>query len=120
MSWIDFGLGILLAVGLLYVFYLIDRAFVYRKQKLGFWSHLTTTAFFPKRMVAYLLVWLVGLIVIHMLKASMTPDSLTFNLANSIIQLSLYPFLGLCVLVIIVLLKMTIFPSEDDPDRNIF
>lgn len=121
MRWIDFGLGVLLAVGLLYVFYLVDRTFVYRKQKLGFWPHLTTTAFFPRRMVAYLLVWLVALIGIHMLRESMAmPDSLSYNVANSIIQLSLYPFLGLCVIVIIVLLKKAIFPSEDDPDSKIF
>lgn len=120
VTWIDYSLGVLLAIGLLYLFYLADRAFVYRKQRLGFWAHITTTAFFPKRMVAYLLIWLVALIMLYSVKPSLTPDSLSYNFVDSIFRLSVYPFLGLLLIVVIVLLKITIFPAEDDPDRHLF
>ncbi len=120
MPWVDYLLGALLAVGLLYLFYLIDRTFVYRKQQLGFWSHITTTAFFPKRMVAYLLMWLFVLIVLFTMKPSLTPGSLSYNFIDAVFRLSLYPFSGLLLIVVIVLLKITIFPSKDDPDRNLF
>lgn len=120
MIWLDYVLGVLLAIGLLYIFYLVDRTFIYRKQKLGFWSHLTTTAFFPKRMVGYLLTWLIALIFLHAFQPTFNPDSLVYSFFGSIIRLSLYPFLGLSLIVIIVLLKLTIFPTSDDPDRKLF
>lgn len=120
MPWIDYLLGVLLAVGLLYLFYLVDRAFVYRKKRLGFWSHLTTTAFFPKRMLAYLLIWLFALILLYGIKPSLTTDSLSYNFVDSIFRLSIYPFFGLLLIVVIVLLKIAIFPAEDDPDRHLF
>jgi len=116
----DYLLGFLLGVGLLYIFYLVDRTFVYRKKRLGFWSHLTTTAFFPKRMVAYLLIWLVVLIALVSLRPSLTPESITYSVVDAIFRLSIYPFFALCLIVLLVVLKIAIFPSQEDPDRRIF
>ncbi len=120
MSWSDFLLGIVLAIGLLYLFYLVDKTFAYRKQKLGFWSHLTTTGFFPKRMVAYLGIWLFVLILLYVMTPTMTPDSLSYDFVQSVFRLSIYPFFGLAIIVVIVLLKIAIFPEKEDPDRHIF
>jgi len=116
----DYVLGFLLGVGLLYIFYLADRTFVYRKKRLGFWAHITTTAFFPKRIVAYLLMWLVVLIGLVSLRPYLQPDSLTYSLVDAVFRLSIYPFFALCLIVIIVVLKIAIFPSQEDPDRRIF
>lgn len=120
MTWTDYLLGTALAIGLLYLFYLLDRAFVYRKKRLGFWSHITTTGFFPKRMLAYLLIWLFILVVLRGMIPTLTPDSLSYNFVQSIFRLSIYPFLGLCIVVVIVVLKIAIFPAEEDPGRRIF
>ncbi len=110
----DYVLGFLLGVALLYVFYLVDRKFVYRKEKLGFWSHITKTGFFPKRMVAYLLIWLVVLIGLVAIKPSLTPNTLTYSFLESIFRLSIYPFFALCAIVLIVTFKIAIFPSQED------
>lgn len=119
MPWVDLLVGIALAIGLLFVFYLIDRTFVYRKPRLGFWTHLKTTAFFPKRIIAYLMVWLVILMLLKPLMESLPVGTLSYNLVEAIFRLSIYPFLGLCMLIVVVTLKTVIFPTDKDSDGSI-
>lgn len=113
MTWVDYLIGLLLAIGLLYIFYTLDRRFVYRKEKLGFISHLSKTSFFPRRMVGYLMMWLLILIMVYILIPSFPQGSLTSDLMLAIIRLSMLPFLGLTTLTVIVLFKMAIFNKEE-------
>jgi hypothetical protein len=120
LSWTDFALGCLLSIGLLYVFYLVDRKYVYTHEQLGFWRHLTTTRFFPKRLVAYLSVFGVTLAFINGMRPGIRPNTLTYHVVEFIFRISAYPFIILIFVGILFVLKIIFFPAADDPDRNLF
>ena len=111
-SWIDVVLGILLTVGLLYIFYLIDRKYVYKKEQLGFLQHIMTTAFFPKRLVAYLSVFGVTLAFFNGPRQSLVPGTLSYDIVEFIYRISAYPFIGLVMLSVVSVLKIIFFPER--------
>jgi len=118
-TWIDALMGAALTVGLIYAFYRIDARYVWKCEKLGFVAHLTKTGLFPRRATGYISALGLLLAFLNGIRANMSPG-LTNDIVDLFFRIMFYPFLALIAICLVLVLKVIIFPSKDDPDRFIF
>lgn len=116
-TWLDFLLGVMLTIGFVYLIYVIDRKYVYKKEALPFWRHIWGTGFFPKRMVGYLAALALVIAFVNGAYRELSPGSLSYDILRLVLRIAIYPFLILIAICSLFVLKIIFFPHPDDPDR---